>query len=210
VAVEVEDWVRFRGNESAELSDVDEPGAGPTSAAVQEGPREARQEREGPPTEQLVPVTEYAEALAKVRRLEVELARYRAHAERTSSLFRSVTKYAEWVRENARRDSELALRKARARVEKLDRTTSELERTESELARMQDELAHVQALTEETRARLSSFLTAGLQALNGKRDDEVDETSPARGDLQDTLQERLMSASPPMPAPVTEVEHPQR
>jgi hypothetical protein len=202
--------VRLRGNESAEVSGVDESGAGPLPAAVQEGPQEARQEREGPPNEQLAPVPELAQALAKVRRLEVELARYRAHAERTSSLFRSVTKYAEWVRENARRDSELALRKARARVEKLNRTASELEWTEGELARMQDELARVEALTEETRARLSSFLTAGLQALNGKREDEADETSPARGDLQDTLQERLMSASPPTPTPVTEVEHPQR
>jgi hypothetical protein len=85
-----------------------------------------------------------------------------------------------------------------------------LERTESELERVQDELARLQALTDETRARLSAFLTAGLQALNSKRDDEAGEASPAPGNLQDTLQERLMSASPPTPTPVTEVENLQR
>ena len=62
------------------------------------------------------PELEHAKLLAQVRRLEVELARYREHAQRTSKLFLSATKYAEWVRENARRDAELALRKARARV----------------------------------------------------------------------------------------------
>jgi hypothetical protein len=200
---------QFRGNESGVDSEVDKPGADPLSEAVQEDPEEGRQEREEPQDERLAPVPEYG-ALAKVRRLEVELERYRAHAERTSSRILAVTKYAEWVRENARRDSELALRKARARVEKLNRTTSELERTESELARMQDELARLEALTDETRARLSAFLTAGLQALSSKREDEGGEASPARGNLQDTLQEGLMSASPPTPTPVTEVENPQR
>ena len=210
VPVEVEEWVRFLGNESAEVSEVDKPGADPLAEAVQEDPEEGRQERVKPPSERLAPVPEHAAALAKVSRLEVELERYRAHAERTSRLFDSVTRYADWVRESARRDSELALRKARIRVEKLNWTTSELERTESELARKQDELARLQALTDETRARLSAFLTAGLEALNSKREDEADEASPARGNLEDTLQERLMSASPPTPTPVPEVENPQR
>ena len=162
------------------------------------------------PSEQPEPGTELAEALAKVRRLEMEVQRYREHAERTSRLFVSVTRYAEWVRENARRDSELALRKARTRVDKLNRTASELERTESELARARDELARLQALTDETRRGLSAFLTAGLQALSSEPEDEAVETTPARGDLQDTLHERVMSASPPTPTPLTEVENSQR
>ena len=145
-----------------------------------------------------------------MRRLEAEVLRYREHAERTSRLFVSVTRYAEWVRENARRDSELALRKARIRVDKLNRTASKLAQTESEFARVQDELARLRALTEETRRGLSGFLVAGLQALDSKPEDEADESSPARGDLQDTLHERVTSASPPMPTSPTEVENPQR
>ena len=183
-------------------SDVDKPGTDPLLEAIQEDHEEGRQ--------RLAPATELAVALAKVRRLEAELQRYREHAERTSRLFASVTRYAEWVRENARRESELALRKARTRVDKLNRTTSELERTESQLAGMQDELARLQALSDETRARLSGFLTAALQALRIEPEDEGDETSSARGDLQDTLQERLISASPPTHTPVTEAENPQR
>jgi hypothetical protein len=76
--------------------------------------------------------------------------------------------------------------------------------------RMQDELARLQALTDETRARLSAFLTAGLQALNSKREDEAGEGLPARANLEDTLQEQVVSASAPTPTPVTEVENPQR
>ena len=115
---------------------VDEPGTDdPVSAAAS---------REGLPPER-VSSTEHEEILASVHRLEVELERYRADAERTSKLFLSATHYAEWVRESARRDSELALRKARVRVEKLNRTTSELEQTESELARVQDELSRLQS-----------------------------------------------------------------
>jgi hypothetical protein len=189
--------LRVRGEESGVSSDVHKPEADPPEEVLQGEPEEERQRQ--------TPVTELAEALAKVKRLEG----YRERAERTSRLFASVTRYAEWVRENARRDSELALRKARTRVDKLTRTTSELERTESELARSQDELARLQALTDETRAGLAAFLTAGLQALNSEPEEEVGD-APVRGDLHDTLQERLRSASSPTPTPVTEVEHPQR
>jgi DNA repair exonuclease SbcCD ATPase subunit len=199
---------RFLGERSGTSSDVDVAGTDPLVEVVQGDPDEWGQEPVKPPSEPLAPATELAEALAKAKRLEVELQRYREHAERTSRLFVSVTRYAEWVRENARLDSELALRKAQTRAAKLTRATSELERTENELARAQDELARLQALTDQTRARLSAFLTAGLQALDSEPEGEADEVSPTRGDLQDTLQERLVSASPP--TPVTEVESPQR
>jgi hypothetical protein len=201
--------LRFRGEESRVSSDKGEPGTDPLLMAIQEDREEERQECVEPPSERAAPVNELAEALDKVSRLEVELQRHREHAERMSRLFLSVTRFAEWVRENARRDADLALRKARIRVDKLNRTASELERTESELARMQDELARLQTLTDETRAGLSAFLTAGLQALNSEPEDQADEASPGRSDLQSTLQERLMSASAATLA-VPEVETPQR
>ena len=78
---------RIRGEESGVSSDVDKPGTVPLLEAVQEDPEEGREERVKPPSERLAPATELAEALAKVRRLEVELQRYRDHAERTSRLF---------------------------------------------------------------------------------------------------------------------------
>lgn len=160
----------------------------------------------GPVNEQVTPLAGHAELLAKVRRLEVELERYREHAQRTSKLFLSATNYADWVRESARRDAQVALRKARAKVQKLERAARELERTEDELVRLKDELARLQALTDETRERVSAFLEAGLQVLSTRRVVEDDNPSPALGDLQNTLQERLASTSVPAPTEQAEVE----
>jgi chromosome segregation ATPase len=140
------------------------------------------------------------EPLAQLRRLEAELERYREHAQRTSKLFLSVTKYVEWVRESARSEAELALSKARARVEKLDRASRKLEETELKLRQAQDDLAHLQVVTEETRARLSAFLAAGLQAL--------DAGASAPVGIEDTLLERLASGSVSPPSEATPVESP--
>ncbi len=180
---------------TARAAPVDQAEGGlPETVASPGGePREVRAE---PPAEPASPVNaREEELLAKVGRLEVEIERYREHAQRTSKLFLSVTKYVEWVRENARRDSELALRKARARVEKLDAAARELERTELELAGAQEELVRLQALTDETRARLSAFLEAGLQVLN-KDTAASQETGPGNlGNLEDTLQGRVAATS---------------
>ena len=144
---------------------------------------------------------------AEVRRLETELGRYQAHAARTSTLFLSVTDYAEKVREGARRDADLALRKARARVDKLDAMARDLERTEREVVAARDELARVQALTEETRARLAAFLTTGLESLSGAGGDAREDTaSLSLGNLDETLEEQLHSASIPTTERRQEVE----
>ena len=150
------------------------------------------------------------ELLEDVRRLETEVERYRAHAERTSKLFLAATNYAEWVRERARSDAELVLRKARAKAEKLAATASELERAELELARLRDELARLQVLTDETRARLSTFVTTGLQALNTEvASGDRDGSEPARGDLQDTPHRPLASTFVAVPSRVSDVEKPE-
>jgi excinuclease UvrABC helicase subunit UvrB len=180
--------VRFRGKESEDVLVGDEP-------SQDERPNAASSDRESRDADQHEdPFVEQARLRAEVSRLELELQRHREHAQRTSRLFLSVTKYADWVRENARRDAELALRKARARAEKLDVLEHEREQTEHEVERLRDELARLQALTDETRARLSAFLTAGLEALTA--DAEVkpeDGLEAAVGDLEDTLKERLSS-----------------
>jgi len=61
-----------------------------------------------------------------------------------------------------------------------------------------DELARVQALTEKTRARLAAFLTTGLESLSGAGGDARDDTaSLSLGNLNETLEEQLHSASVP-------------
>lgn len=181
---------RFGLEGSSEGSVVGNPGRTDlaTATASREEPPQEHDERSG----------EREALLADVQRLEAELERYRAHAERTSKLFLAATNYAEWVRESARRDAELALRKARARVGKLEATARELERSESELVRLHGEIAKLQALTDETRARLSAFLAAGLQALNTGVEPALQEESPAAAvdDLQETLHEQASTSVP--------------
>jgi multidrug efflux pump subunit AcrA (membrane-fusion protein) len=152
---------------------------------------------------------ERAQLLARVHRLEAELDRHRARSERTSKLLLSATGYAEWVRERARRDAEVALRKATARAQKLVQTTRDLEETQNELVRLKDELTRLRSLTDETRARLSAFLTAGLQAINAEMvPASANGPDPAPGHLDDTLRRQLPSAlftvqrqTPPMSGP---------
>lgn len=134
--------------------------------------------------------------LARVKQLEAQVEQYRIHAERTSKLFQSVTNYAEWVRESARRDAEIALRKASARVAKRDGMVRDLEKTELELVRAQEDLARLQALADETRARLSTFLAAGVEVLNTARaPDEASGPNASPEGLDESLQEQLRSAA---------------
>jgi DNA repair exonuclease SbcCD ATPase subunit len=139
---------------------------------------------------------------ADVARLTAENDRYREHAERTSKLYLAATNYAEWIRENARRDAELALRKARARAEQLEAAARGLEQVERERGRLQAELARLQAMIDETRARLSAFLAAGLEALTSEGATEKSTAQPALDDLRDALHSQLSPASAPVAEPV--------
>jgi hypothetical protein len=153
------------------------------------------------------PLSERERLLAEVQRLELELERYRAHTRRTSKRFLSTSNFAKWVRESARRDAELVLRKARARAEKLvaverklvyaQRELSDMER---ERERTECELARLQTLTGETRSELSVYLTTALQVLSAEDDaEQADGSKLVLSDLEDTLRRELASASPPAP-----------
>lgn len=178
--------------------EVEQPGKTPVAEELDNGGRaELRSQFGDLPPER---PGEREALIAEVQKLERELERYRAHAERTSKLFLSVANYADWVRDNARRDAELTLRKARARVERLEAAAAALERTERELVSRQAELARLQALTDETRARLSAFLNAGLEALSGDVEHvHQDVRPPPTDDLRDALHGRLAS-TPSSPA----------
>jgi hypothetical protein len=145
------------------------------------------------------PASAREEALqAEVQRLQVELDRFRAHAQRTSKLFLSATNYAEWVRENARRDAEIALRKARARADRFEQAARDLDETERKLVRVRSELDDLQKLADETRTRLSAFLTTGLEMLTTDQPDGQDDGPQLPvGELQETLQRRVSSTSEP-------------
>ena len=138
--------------------------------------------------------------LAEVERLHAELDRYQAHAQRTSKLFLSATNYAEWVRANARREAEVALRKAKARVDQLERSAQELERTERELVRARSELERLQTLADETRSRLFAFLTTGIEMLtSGGPEGQEERPTHVADEFQETLQQRVSSASVSLP-----------
>jgi hypothetical protein len=152
--------------------------------------------RDEPSPEREVASEEHDRLLAELQRLTMENARYREHAERTSKLFLAVTDYADWVRERARHDAELALRKARARAERLETTTRELEQSERERARLEEELATLRALVGETRARLSEFLAGGLKALDAETGARrLGAEEPAFRDLESALHSQLGSSA---------------
>ncbi len=95
------------------------------------------------------------------------------------------------VEDNAN-DAELTLRKARARAEKLGDVERERERTERELLRLQ-------ALTSETRARLSALITEALDTLGGDgKAEQGDGSKPALGDLEETLRHEVGVGLPVM------------
>lgn len=148
---------------------------------------------EGSVPERVDLLSEREELLAKVHRLEAELERYRPKAERTNKHLLSATNYADWVRERIRRDADLALRAPTARVEELTVTTREVEQTRQELVRLKNEHVRLQALTDETRARLSAFLTAGLQVLDAAEVETGRSTNPEPSPyhLDDTLRRQL-------------------
>jgi cell division initiation protein len=143
--------------------------------------------------------------LDDAKRLEGELARYRDHAQRTSKIFIYATNYAESIRESARRDAEVTLRKARARAEKM------LGDLESERKRAERELLRLQALTTETRKRLSAFTTSALQVLNAEVEEaRGDASTPPGDDMQGTLETKLTSTTRPAPEAVAEAETRER
>jgi hypothetical protein len=138
-------------------------------------------------------LSERAELLATVHRLEAELEHYRAQAERTNKPFLSATNFADWVRERTRGDADLAQREAIARMETLTATTHEVERAQQELLRLNDEHARLQALADQARARLSAFLTTGLQILNAAETETGPSIEPGLSPyhLDDTLRRQL-------------------
>jgi cell division septum initiation protein DivIVA len=105
--------------------------------------------------------------------LEAELARLRVKEELVSTTILSATSYAMRIKEDARHDAELALRKAKAKVRK-GRTAAERLAQDREDA--ERELLRLRQLTHDMQTRLASFLTTALQQLPPGAEDEPQPT----------------------------------
>lgn len=95
----------------------------------------------------------------RIDELENELERYREREQLVADTLLTATRHATAIRESARRDAELALRKASAEAAK---RTSAAERQRD---RTMAELLRLRRITEQMRNGLSTFLTATVEEL---------------------------------------------
>jgi cell division septum initiation protein DivIVA len=137
--------------------------------------------------------SDWDELRTRIAQLEGELEQHREHEELVTKTLISATGHATAIRESARREAELTLRKARAEAKKR-MTGVERERDDA-----RNELLRLRRITEQMRKGLSEFLTAKVEELRLEGEEGV----PASGQSQE-LDAVLGSAveergSPPEP-----------
>jgi len=118
---------------------------------------------------------DWDELRRRIAQLEGELEQHREHEELVTKTLISATSHATAIRESARREAELTLRKARAEAEKR-MTGVERERDDA-----RNELLRLRRITEQMRRGLSEFLTAKVEELRL----EGEEGEPASGQGQE-------------------------
>jgi hypothetical protein len=140
----------------------------------------------------------FAELTAKQAELEAELARYRLQEQLVSKTLLSAMSYAMRIREDARREAELVLRKTRAETAKQAAAAERAERGRNDAER---ELLRLRQITQEMQAGLSTFLTAKLQQLESEAEDEAQPKTedgapqpPSAADIDQTLANALEAA----------------
>jgi cell division septum initiation protein DivIVA len=117
-------------------------------------------------------VGEREELYRRIEKLEADLSRFREKEQLLVSTLVLATSHATAIRENARRDAELILRKARAEAEK---RKAAVERARSDAER---ELLRLRRITEQTRRGLSGFLTEKLEELHLEAEQEKPISQP--------------------------------
>jgi cell division septum initiation protein DivIVA len=110
----------------------------------------------------------------RTARLEAELERYRRRDEVLNKSLLAASTQAMSIREEARREAALVLRKARAKAAKHAKRS---ERVEREQAAAEQELQRVRALTREIHKGLASLLTETLEHL-GSGEAHIGKPSP--------------------------------
>lgn len=111
----------------------------------------------------------------RIEELETELDRYRSQEQLMVDTLLLATRHAAAIRENARREAELTLRKAR--IEASDRKgTAELERDHA-----MAELIRLRRITERMRSGLSTFLASTVDELQreGVEEEQVSNQTTA-------------------------------
>jgi cell division septum initiation protein DivIVA len=103
----------------------------------------------------------------RINQLEGELERYREHEHLVVKTLLSATSHATAIRESARREAELTLRKVQAKAEK-KKTRAVQERDDA-----RRELQRLRRITEQMRTGLSSLLTAKVEELRLETEEEV-------------------------------------
>ena len=121
-----------------------------------------------------------------VAQLEDAFARLRQQEALISKTLLAATSHATTIREEARRQAELTLRKARAELEK---QTALADRVERERADAERELTRLRELAQKMQSGLASFLTQTLEQLRPAAEKGAAELAPAAGG-----QEALVSA----------------
>ena len=121
--------------------------------------------------------------------LESELARHRQQEELVSKTLLEATSHATTIREKAREEAELFLRKAR---DQLGEHAAEMKRAERERADAEHELARVRQLAHETQQGLAGFLTQTLEQLRPEPEPGEPQPSGDGGEpILSALQERF-------------------
>jgi cell division septum initiation protein DivIVA len=102
----------------------------------------------------------------RIDQLEGELERYREQEQLVVKTLLAATSHATAIRESARREAELTLRKARGKAEKR-KAAAERERDDA-----RRELLRLRRITEQMRSGLSAFLTAKVEELRLNTEEE--------------------------------------
>jgi cell division septum initiation protein DivIVA len=119
--------------------------------------------------------SDWDELRRRIAQLEGELEQHREHEELVTKTLISATSHATAIRESARREAELTLRKARAEAEK------RMSGVERERDDARNELLRLRRITEQMRRGLSEFLTAKVEELRLEGEEGV----PSSGQSQE-------------------------
>lgn len=126
----------------------------------------------------------------QVTELEADLAGHRGQEELVSKTLLEASSHATTIREKAREEAELLLRKARARLGERAALT---ERAERERADVEQELLRLRQLAQDMQRGLASFLTETLAQLRPEAEPGTAELHPT-GDPAEALVSALEAA----------------
>jgi cell division septum initiation protein DivIVA len=138
-------------------------------------------------------VGEREELSRRIEELEADVSRYREKEQLLVNTLVSATSHATAMRESARREAELILRKARAEAQK---RKAAVERARGDAER---ELLRLRRVTEQMRRGLSGFLTEKLEELQLEVEQEMPTAEPnaeLETALESAVDARVKRAAP--------------